>query len=57
MRILRYLEAEGLALGPTGSVAETGCNPNVTGSKAIPQITLPAFVILHPPGLHVLWVQ
>lgn len=62
MRTLRYLEAEDLALGLTGSVAEAGCNPNMTGSKSTPQITLPAFAILGfatlpSPGVHVLWVQ
>lgn len=46
MKILRYLKAEDLALGPTGSVAELGCTQTVSATKSMPQITLPVFLIL-----------
>lgn len=44
MRLLRYLDAEDLALGLTGNMVEAGCTLSLS-DRLTPEITLPAFLI------------
>lgn len=45
MRLLRYLDAEDLALGLTGNMVEAGCTLSLSDTRLTPEITLPAFLM------------